>query len=362
MAEFSAEQLKKISFLLLTFDNPKAKRVLDKNGIGWDRFFQLERTQLQKAGFSAGEINRIRHDPLLPAEEEIGKLKKSRFEIIFKTDGDYPPLLAEIYQPPEFIYVVGNRGILKKRMLAVVGSRRATTYGYSSIKRILPDVCRAGLTVVSGMAYGIDSMAHHIALSQKTGTVGVNAGGLLHLYPQGNRSMIQKIIEEGAVISEFPLDTVARPFLFPIRNRIIAGVSKAVLVAEATLKSGSLITAKLALEQDRDILAVPGNIDSSLSSGTNYLIQQGAKLVSSAQDILEEFGIRLPSKQFVLPAVSPKEKKLLDLMGENTVKGIDCFVETLHFSASEVISLLMGLILKNLVREEAGFYKKVYHG
>ena len=334
MAEFSVEQLKKISFLLLTFENPKAKRILDKNGIGWELFFQLDRAQLLKAGFSAGEIDRIRHDPLLPAEVEIGKLKKSRFEIIFRTDADYPPLLGEIYQPPEFLYVVGNRGILKKRMLAVVGSRRASAYGYSSLNRILPDVCRAGLTVVSGMAYGIDSMAHQIALSEKSGTVGVNAGGLLHLYPEGNRSMIRKIIEEGAVITEFPLDTVARPFLFPIRNRIIAGVSKAVLVAEATLRSGSLITAKLALEQDRDILAVPGSIDSGLSSGTNYLIQQGAKLVSSPQDILEEFGIRLPSKRFVPPAVSPNEKKILDLMGENAVKGIDCLVETLHFSAS----------------------------
>ena len=362
MAEFSAEQLKRISFFLFTFNNPKAKRILEKNEIDCDRFFRLDRTQLQKAGFSVGDTDRIRDDPWSSAEEEIEKLKKNRFELVFKDEADFPPLLAQIYQPPEFIYLAGDRGVLKTRMLAVVGSRRASTYGYSALKRVLPDVCRAGLTIVSGMAYGIDSLSHQIALSQKTKTVGINAGGLLHLYPQGNLSLIRKIIGEGAVISEFPLDTMARPFLFPVRNRIIAGVSEAVLVAEATMRSGSLITAKLALEQNRDVLAIPGSIDSPLSSGTNYLIQQGAKLVASTGDILEEFGLPTFSEPFTPPLISAKEKKILDLMGENELKGIDYFVETLHFSASEMISLLMGLILKNLVCEEAGFYKKVYHG
>ena len=309
MAEFSAEQLKKISFFLLTFNNPKAKRILEKSEIGCDRFFQLDRTQLQKAGFLAEEIGRIRNDPWSSAEAEIEKLKKNHFELVFKNETDFPPLLSQIYQPPEFIYIAGDRSVLKTRMLAVVGSRRASTYGYSALKRVLPEVCRAVLTVVSGMAYGIDSLSHQIALSQKTKTIGINAGGLLHLYPQGNCSLIQKIIGAGAIISEFPLDTVARPFLFPVRNRIIAGVSEAVLVAEATMRSGSLITAKLALEQNRDVLAIPGNIDSTLSSGTNYLIQQGAKLVATAGDILEEFGLPVVNQPFTPPSISAKEKK-----------------------------------------------------
>ncbi|MEI6614056.1 MAG: DNA-processing protein DprA, partial [Chrysiogenales bacterium] len=197
------------------------------------------------------------------------------------------------------------------------------------------------------------------AVRGKNGTIGVNAGGLLHLYPSGNMALINKIIDHGGIISEFPLDVVPRPFLFPIRNRIIAGISQAVLVVEAALRSGSLITARLALEQDRDVMAVPGNIDSVLSQGTNYLLQQGAKLISNAADLLLEFGFSCPARHKIEVSLSFKEKKILDLCGENEVKGIDFLVEALDWSTAEIISLLMGLVLKNLLVEETDGYRRI---
>jgi DNA processing protein len=362
MAEFNEGQLKRISFHLLTFKNPKARLHLLKNKVGAADFFSLDARQLEAAGLLPAEVKAVRERGWSAAENEVARLKKNHVEIIFRGDDDYPPLLAEIYDPPDLIYFTGNREILAKGKLAVVGSRRGSAYGQNALNRILPECCRAGLVIVSGMAYGIDSMAHRLAVRESTGTIGVNAGGLLHLYPSGNMSLIRKIIDQGGVISEFPLDVVPRPFLFPVRNRIIAGVALAVLVVEAALRSGSLITARLALEQDRDVMAVPGNIDSPLSQGTNYLLQQGAKLVGSAADVLLELGFSCPAPRQETVRLSPQEKKLLDLCGANDVKGIDFLVEALDWSAAEIISLVMGLVLKNLLIEEAGGYRRIANG
>jgi DNA processing protein len=169
-------------------------------------------------------------------------------------------------------------------------------------------------------------------------------------------------MERGGIISEFPLDVTPRPFLFPIRNRIISGISRAVLVVEAAMRSGSLITARLAIDQNRDVLAVPGNIDSVLSQGTNHLLQQGAKLAICAADLLEEFGLEAASRVRTEASLSAKEKRILDLCGENEVQHIDFLVEKLELSPAEVISLMMGLVLKNLIVEEAGGYRRIYYG
>lgn len=362
MVEFDEEQLKRVAFHLLTFRNPKARQHIIRSGITAGEFFCMEAGQLAAAGFLADEVKAVRGRGWHSAENEVARLAANRIEIIFRGDDDYPPLLSEIFDPPDLIYFTGNRGVLKKTKLAVVGSRRGSAYGQCALNRILPPCCRAGLVIVSGMAYGIDSMAHKLAVGENTGTIGVNAGGLLHLHPAGNMALIAKIIEHGGVISEFPLDVVPRPFLFPIRNRIIAGVVRAVLVVEAALRSGSLITARLALEQDRDVMAVPGNIDAALSQGTNYLLQQGAKLISSADDLLFEFGLDRPKRQRIEAALSNKEKKILDLCGENEVKGIDFLVERLDWSTAETISLLMGLVLKNLLVEEPDGYRRIVYG
>jgi DNA processing protein len=362
MADFNEEQLKRISFHLLTFKNPRARQHVLRNHVKISDFFLLEPRQLQLSGLFPEEIKAVRERNWAAAEKETSRLEPNGIAIVFSDDQDYPPRLAEIYDPPDLIYVLGDRSLLRKEKLAVVGSRRGGPYGQSALNRILPECCRAGLVIVSGMAFGIDSMAHRVALRENGGTIGVNAGGLLHLNPPGNSALIRRIVERGAVISEFPLDVTPRPFLFPVRNRIISGISRAVLVVEAAMRSGSLITARLALDQDREVLAVPGNIDSSLSQGTNYLLQQGAKPVTAAADILEEFGLAAPACERLTADLTLKEKKLLDLCGENEVKDIDFLVERLELSTAEVISLLMGLVLKNLVSEDAGGYRRIHHG
>jgi DNA processing protein len=359
MVEFNEGQLKRVSFHLLTYKNPKARRNLIKGEVSAADFFCLEPRQLELIGFLPAEVKTVREHGWNVAESEVTRLAKNHIEIIFREDNDYPTLLAQIYDPPDLIYFTGNREILAQTKLAVVGSRRGSTYGQTALNRILPECCRAGLVIVSGMAYGIDSMAHRLAVRENTGTIGVNAGGLLHLYPSGNMALIKKIIDHGGIISEFPLDVIPRPFLFPVRNRIIAGIAQAVLIVEAALRSGSLITARLALEQNRDVMAVPGNIDSPLSQGTNYLLQQGAKLISSAADLLLEFGLNCPARHKIEMLLSVKEKKILDLCGENEVKGIDFLVDALDFSPAETISLLMGLVLKSLIVEEDGGYRRI---
>jgi DNA processing protein len=351
---------RRIAFQLITARNQKARRNLIKKNINADQLPLLNRSELKAFGFHDDEIDNIKNNYIQTGEEEIQKAQKNNIDIIFKEDEFYPPLLSEIYEPPDFLYVVGDKTLLKADKLAVVGSRRGGSYGWNCLNRILPDICDAGLVIVSGMAYGIDSISHKIALREDGKTIGVNAGGLLHLYPAGNRGLIDKIIEKGCVISEFALDIIPRPFYFPIRNRVIAGISKAILVVEAALKSGSLITTRLGLEQNRDILAIPGNIDSPLSKGTNYLIQQGARLVTASQDILDEFGIdSKKAKDIEKFDFSKKEQKILDLMADGQLKSVDYFVETMDYSVSETISLLMGLILKNVVIEEGGGYKRI---
>jgi DNA processing protein len=314
---------------------------------------------LSRLGFDETAIGRITGQPLDLAREEMDRCKKNEVELVFIEDADYPRLLREIFHPPDYIYVKGNRSLLHREMVSIVGSRRASPYGRKALTSLIPDLCRAGLMVASGMAYGIDSLAHKFAIQSGGKTLGVNAGGLLHLNPLGNWGLISEILNHGCIISEFPMEVVPRPHLFPVRNRIISGVSKAVLVVEAALRSGSLITARLALEQNREVLAVPGRIDVSQSQGTNQLIDQGAKVVQSSKDILEEYGIvRKDLGILDGTAISGDEKRILDLMVGNEVNSIDYFVERLQLPVPMVVSLLMGLRLRNLVAEaEGGFFK-----
>jgi DNA processing protein len=360
MLHLSESEVNRIAAHLITFKNQKARQRLKRNQISPAQLFALGRKELADLGLQSEEIENIKVHYRQIAEQELQKCRENHIHIVFAGDECYPGLLSEIYDPPDFIYVKGDKEILRTEKISVVGSRRATTYGRRALNTVLPDLCQAGLTVVSGMAYGIDAEAHKIALRTGGRTIGVNAGGLLHLYPAGNIALLRQIEQDGCIISEFPTDIVPRPFYFPVRNRIIAGVSRAVLVVEAARKSGSLITARLALEQNRDVLAIPGPIDSPLSQGTHYLIQQGAKLVTAAADILEEYGLEYHRKNADAAVdFSPKEIKILDLMGENEVKSIDDFVDHTDLSVAEILSLLMGLSLKNVVIEVDGGYKRL---
>jgi len=357
------EFLKRFAFFLVSFGNLNALIKTKKTGYDFLTAFNLPRKALANLGFSDKNINNIKKNYRKIAQTEFEKAEENNIKVVSLNSNYYPQLLKEIFQPPEFLYVRGDISVLnKKNKLAIVGSRRQNAYGKDVLNAIIPDICKAGIITVSGMAYGIDSTAHGITLLNSGKTIGVNAGGLLNLYPKGNSALFPKIQKNGCIISEFPLEVKPRPFFFPIRNRIISGISKSVLVVQATIRSGSLITARLATEQNRDVFTVPGDIYSSLSSGPHYLIKQGAKLIENSNDILEEFGIKPEEVKPLNINLSTKEKNLLDIIPDSSVKNIDYFVEKTKFNISDIISILMGLVLKGVVIETKEGYTRKFNG
>jgi len=221
--------------------------------------------------------------------EEIKRCEALKVTLIPIGDERYPAALSHISDPPVLLYVVGNEiSAMNEFSIAIVGSRMATSYGRAVAAKISAELSKAGVVVVSGLAHGIDSVAHEEAVKNGL-TVGVLGTGIDVIYPRSKRALFQKVMENGCLVSEFPLGTQPTKWTFPRRNRIIAGLSMGVVVVEASYKSGSLITARFALEEGREVFAVPGSIFSSTSEGTNDLIKHGAKCVSSSEDILEEF-------------------------------------------------------------------------
>src|SRR3989344_2264475 len=241
---------------------------------------------------------------------------KQKIAVVGKRD--FPAMLKEIHDPPEELYVWGE--IPDMPMLAVVGTRKTSPYGKQVTPRLVQELSRAGLCIVSGLAYGIDALAHEAALETGGTTVGVLGSGLdrKSLYPRDHWRLAERIVEHGgAVISEYPEGTTPERFHFPARNRIVAGMSRGVLVVEAPEKSGALITADLAMQYDRDVFCIPGPITSQNSSGTNRLIQLGAKLVMNTDDILEEFGIVPVAKnETEITALSETHQKILTFLSE----------------------------------------------
>ena len=298
------------------------------------------------------------------ADAEIAKAVKQNVRIISFMDKHYPADLKEIYDAPILLYV---KGILPEEdvpKVAIVGSRKASLYGLRMAKSIARDLSRAGVVVVSGLALGIDSAAHEGALSADGSTLAVLGGGLARLYPSKNKKMAEAILKKGALISEYPMEMEPRPEYFPLRNRLISGLSQAVLVGEAGNKSGALSTADAALEQGRDVLAIPGNADSERSAGTNALLKQGAKLVTSAADVLEELKMN-KGKSNDAPQQLHSEKKIFDLNPDeaklfsllmNEPLPIDTLVEESGISASLVITHISRLQMKGYVKELPGKY------
>ena len=210
---------------------------------------------------------------------------------IYINSGDYPERLRNIYDPPKKLYVLGNFKILKEKAIAIVGSRKATEYGKKVAFQISQELTKENINIVSGLAIGIDTYAHlgAISIQNQASTIAVLGSGIDEIYPKENTELARKIIQTGGcIVSEYPLGTKPNKINFPQRNRIISGLSEGVVVVEASEKSGSLITAEFGIEQGKEIFAVPGNIDNPLNRGTNKLIQDGAKMVLSSKDILEE--------------------------------------------------------------------------
>ncbi|MBT2725934.1 DNA-processing protein DprA [Bacillus sp. ISL-75] len=229
--------------------------------------------------------------PLHPdiIRDQIRQYKTNEITVITILDKEYPPLLKEIYQPPWALFTKGDLSLLETDpKLAVVGSRQATQYGKNAIRLIFPGLIDKGVLIVSGLARGIDALAHEYAIKNGGKTIAVIAGGFYHIYPKENTSLALEMMKNQLVLSEYPPDTKPLRWHFPSRNRIISGLSKGTFIIEAKRKSGSLITANFAVNEGRDVFSLPGSIFNPYSIGANELIQQGAKLVTGAEDILEE--------------------------------------------------------------------------
>jgi len=288
--------------------------------------------------------------PRLKALQELG------ISLITLLDAEYPENLRDIADPPPVLYVLGEFKPQDSRSIAVVGSRRATPYGRTTAERFGRELAELGFTVVSGMARGIDTCAHRGALAAGGRTIAVLGCGLDYIYPPENRNLMAKIAREGAVITEFPLGTPPEAGHFPIRNRIISGLSLGVLVVEAAASSGSLITVDWALEQGRDVFAVPGNINSPYSKGTNFLISQGARLVQEAREIAAE--LRLPVEEpegggAASISLSSEEKKFLAVFQDRHLH-IDEIIRATRLAPQQVISILLMLDLKGCVQQLPG--------
>jgi len=306
----------------------------------------------------AGKICSLKKEDLT---RELGSAKKLGLEIITINDKGYPENLKNIADPPIVLYVKGELREEDKNSLAIVGSRRASYYGLSCAEKFAGELSGKGFTVVSGMARGIDASAHKGALKRRGRTIAVMGSGFNHIYPPENRELCEEIAANGAVVSEFPVDREPWKLNFPRRNRVISGLAKGVLVVEAAKNSGALITADFALEQGREVFALPGKIDSCTSFGTNELLKQGAKLVSCADDIIEEFQlpaarkIRVSSgaKDILKSDLDSQESLMYDFISAQPVL-LDEIMEKSGVNIPQAYGLILKLEMKKLIRRLPG--------
>lgn len=290
----------------------------------------------------------------LALDREMERLERLEITALTRDDPVYPPHLKEIYNSPPILYVKGQITRDDDQGIGVVGTRSASIYGKELARRIVPELVQAGLTVVSGMARGIDTVAHHAALDAGGRTVAVLGSGIDVIYPAENRALYARIARQGAVVTEYPLGTKPDAFNFPARNRIISGLSLGTVVVEAQNGSGALITADYALEQNREVFAFPGRATDKGSSGCNRLIREGrAKLVTSTEDILAELDLTVAVQQLEIKAVLPAnddEGSLLALLSHEPVH-IDDLARQSTLPTPAVASTLMMLELKGAIRQ-----------
>ena len=291
--------------------------------------------------------------PKISLEAEMEKLERYGVKVLTYHDVGYPSRLKEIYDYPPLLYIRGSLLPDDEWCLAIVGTRRATVYGRQVTEEIVTDLARNRITIVSGLARGIDSVAHHSALAAGGRSIAVFACGLDTVYPGENAELARRIIQQGALISEYPLGARPKAENFPRRNRIMSGLSLGVLVVEANETSGAMITARLAVEQNREVFAIPGSILSPGSRGTNHLIQEGAKLVRDYSDILEELNLTVVARQLemeeVMPASDTESLLLKQLSAEPT--HIDEVCRNSSLPVSTVSSTLAIMELRGLVKQ-----------
>ena len=352
----------------------RARRLVDHFG-GADAVLSASLTELEAAGLQAVSAQSLGTGKSIElAQEELARATSGGVKVVALGDPAYPQRLKEIYDPPLVLYVRGNVETLAVPGIAVVGTRHPTPYGSGMAERLACDLAVRGLSIISGMARGVDTAAHRGAIAAKGKTVAVFGTGIDVIYPKENNRLSEQILGfGGALISEFPIGTFAAPQNFPIRNRIISGMSAGVLVVEAAEYSGTRITARCALEQNRDVYAVPGNVTTKNSWGPNTLIKQGAKLVATWEDVWEELPTEVRLK--LTPAEplesqaggtaslfgeaaesSPHEKKIFALLKSDEAMQIDEIVERLEpgLSSSEIFAALFELELAGKVKQLPG--------
>lgn len=290
------------------------------------------------------------------ARDQVARAQDLDIQICTLSDPLYPTILSQIYAPPPLLFVKGDLRSCQQPTISIVGSRSFTAYGRETAHRLGSDLGKAGVTVVSGMAVGIDAHAHRGALEHGA-TAAVLGNSLDCPYPPENRGLFDQICERGVALSEFPLGTAPEPHNFPRRNRIISGLSLGTVVVEAGSKSGALITAQFALDQNRDVFAVPGPIYSGKSRGTNGLLRQGAILVQMAQDILTEIELHAPVAGQTDPVLSDRKQRVWDALADAPVH-IDALARDAGFSSGEALNILLELEIQSHVEQLPGMLFK----
>lgn len=349
-----------VGFNLVTGIGPaKTRMLLEAFGGDLGRAWNADAEALRAAGLDRRALENLLHAratcDLNTEMERIGALG---ITLVTWEDASYPRLLGQIYDPPPVLYVKGQLLPQDEWAVAVVGTRTATAYGKEAATQIAGGLARNGVTIVSGLARGIDSIAHQASLEAGGRTIGVLGCGLDIIYPPENRRLASQIVQQGALISEYPLGTAPEGGNFPPRNRIISGMSLGTVIVEAGSRSGALITAEYALDQGREVFAVPGNIFRRASQGTNTLIREGATPVLSVEDILETLNLRMVTQQQVARAIIPEneaESRLLDYLSADPIH-VDELGQQAGLPISEVTGVLTLMELKGMVRQVGGMH------
>lgn len=324
--------------------------------------WEASTSELLKIGIPKNAVeNLIKARKSLDPQKYLEEINKLGIKYLTFFDEDYPKLLKEILNPPLILYYKGKL-VPNEKCVAVVGTRKMTSYGKIVTEKFTQELAENGLTIVSGLARGVDTQVHKTTLQNNGRTIAVLGGGLKNIFPPENQKLAEDVVvQNGAIVSEYPPNEPSLPGNFPARNRIISGMSLGVLVTEADIESGSLITAKLAVEQGREVFAVPGSITSQFSKGPISLIQEGAKAVTEAKEILEELGINLGKRrkrEEIEIEATPEEKQILDIL-ENEQVHIDELARILNKPISYVSAAVLKMEISGLVCSlGAGIYSK----
>jgi len=331
--------------------------------------FRASVAQLEECHLPAPVVRSVaKKEAFKRAEKELTGIRRiAGCRLINWTEPEYPQSLLQIYDPPVMLYLRGDSQILNLPSLGIVGTRKPTLYGSQMAERLGRELAARGVVIVSGMARGIDAIGHQGAMAVNGRAIGILGTGIDVCYPKENKKLYEKVLERGAILSEFPLGTYPAPENFPMRNRIVAGMPLGVVVVEGAQYSGSLITARLAMEFGREVFGVPGNVTQPVSFAPNQLIKQGAKLVTNAEDVIEE--LPTPVRAMLVQAEQPEaeqrnlvlaaslngaEKKLYEMLSADEPKHIDGIVERSGLNSSVVLATLFDLEMKGIIRQLPG--------